>query len=89
MSRFADFIPGSECPCCGKYMDAATGANCSGKASPGDLSICFGCGAILRFKTDMRLELVPKSESDTPDFADARRWQERVRFYQQHGRAKP
>jgi len=38
------------CPCCGRPNDSVTAADGSeARPSPGDLAMCFGCGAFLTF----------------------------------------
>ena len=48
-------LPASPCENCGRELDAATG---DGQPSPGDISICIGCGTVRQFDAEMRLEPV-------------------------------
>ncbi len=48
------------CPACDKRLDAATAGDGSDVLpKPGDVSLCIECGQILRFTSDMSLEIAP------------------------------
>lgn len=53
------------CPSCGRVMDAATVADSNRPASPtpGDLSVCIGCGDYLVYKDDLSLRQMTEEES--------------------------
>ena len=73
------FLPPQECPACGKYLDCASGFNCDGKPRPGDVTVCFGCGAILEFQKGLKFRLVPDAEANTTeDLEDARKARAKV-----------
>lgn len=42
-------IPDTDCPYCGRLINAATGVDVGTTPSPGAVSICFYCGEILVF----------------------------------------
>lgn len=51
--------PLQKCPCCGMESNRATNpGDCDNPPKPGDYSICFDCGAILRFNDDLISEPV-------------------------------
>jgi hypothetical protein len=76
-------LPPTKCPDCGCELDAATVCDENAeeetvRPSPGDLSVCLKCGAILRFTeimTIVRIQL-----EDIPD--DDAKFQ--IRRVQQH-----
>jgi hypothetical protein len=42
--------PAPDCPCCGKKLDVATSIKLDGSDPvPGDINICWGCAAVLKF----------------------------------------
>jgi hypothetical protein len=49
-------VPKSACPDCGHEMDRAMSTTNDGEPTVGDLSVCIGCGALLRFGEGLRLE---------------------------------
>jgi hypothetical protein len=56
-------VPPSNCPNCGTELDCASdvlGGN--ERPSPGDVTICLGCGLLMRFKDDMRLRRLTGAE---------------------------
>jgi hypothetical protein len=56
-------VPDSLCSKCGAVLDAATGVlDKYFKPKPGDVSVCFSCGALARFGPT--LELVPFTRED-------------------------
>lgn len=75
----------SRCPHCGYNTDAATAlAGPTLRPSPGDLSVCLGCGEALQY--DRRLRLVRISAAElaalNPDEREAlREVQEAVRSF--------
>ncbi len=40
------------CPFCGRLLDAATSLEHVDAPKPGDFTVCFDCGALLRFTAD-------------------------------------
>ncbi|HET8688702.1 MAG TPA: hypothetical protein VFM18_18965 [Methanosarcina sp.] len=58
-------LPESICPTCKYIMDAATSVGEKATPSPGDISLCMGCGELLEFNDD--LILVKASESVLQD----------------------
>lgn len=64
------------CPVCDSLLDGATGVNTDGPPEPGALTICFYCGAPLRFTAE-GFDLIPDAEAAAldaklPEFAAAR-----------------
>lgn len=50
-------VPESCCPACGRRADAATAVDGSGAMpSPGDVTVCIGCGDALTFGEGLVLE---------------------------------
>lgn len=76
-------VPPSECPACGKVNDRASGAlkgKCLDVApSPGDLSVCIGCGAVVEFGPQLQLTLVPQDRLAAADMVNARALQSAMR----------
>lgn len=70
----------SECPCCGYFLDAATPADNDNnhRPTPGDVSVCIDCGAMLYFNTELQLAVVPDKDSRRPEYDAARKVQLRV-----------
>lgn len=53
----------SNCPTCGTRLEAATFVGDDNRApEPGDVTICIGCTAILRFTEDLSLRILPADE---------------------------
>jgi hypothetical protein len=54
----------SKCPACEHTIDAAgtIDGNDTYVAAPGDLTICFGCGCMLIYATDMTVRLPTPQE---------------------------
>jgi hypothetical protein len=51
-------VPPSSCPTCGEKWDGATEAsNAAATPTPGDFSLCIGCGAVLRYSAELVLVL--------------------------------
>lgn len=48
-------VEGQKCPTCGKVMDAVSGLNHDDAPKPGDWSLCYGCGELLRFTEQLGL----------------------------------
>ena len=49
-------VPATECPICGKKLDAASSVSDTGayhEPRPGSLTVCVACGGWLIFKADM------------------------------------
>jgi hypothetical protein len=60
-------VRGSRCPSCSKLLDAASGVSDDSdrnemKPSEGDVTVCVYCGAVLRFRAGLKLELPTKKE---------------------------
>jgi hypothetical protein len=57
-----DFVttktPACQCPSCSKSLDMATGY---ASPTPGDLSLCSTCGAILEFSLDLKMTAANES----------------------------
>jgi len=51
-----------QCPCCFAFINSATGVEKEDVPSPGDVSVCFKCGAYLMF--DLDLKLAPLSNDE-------------------------
>lgn len=43
------------CPNCKSVLNTCTGVNSDQNPSPGDITICFYCGSVLKFNDDMTL----------------------------------
>ncbi len=59
----------SKCPSCKNIMDAATASDFNEHIphippKPGDLSVCFYCGTLLRFSDPIHLRTLEKTELD-------------------------
>jgi hypothetical protein len=64
-------VPESRCPSCGKLLDAATSITDPGASpSPDDMTICVGCGAILKFDKDLHLQELLQKDYDAIDTED-------------------
>lgn len=60
-------IQGSNCPECGRFLDAASGViggNQPAKCQPrvGDISICFCCGVLLKYGENLQLRRLTEEE---------------------------
>jgi hypothetical protein len=55
------------CPACGRKIDAATGILNGASPAPGDLSVCWSCGEIMRFCQDLTLEAAGPDEVQALD----------------------
>lgn len=60
------------CPVCSTLLNAASGFNNNASPSPGDVSICIRCGAVLKFDEQMTLQQVPEAELQALDQDDRR-----------------
>lgn len=60
------------CPICSTLLNAASGFNNNASPSPGDVSVCIMCGAVLKFDEEMNLQQVPESELQALDQDDRR-----------------
>lgn len=55
------------CPKCKTVLNACTGVTVDEKPSPGDITICYYCGAILKFSDDMTfIEFTKDDYENTP-----------------------
>ena len=53
----------SSCPECGKVLDCSTSVEFDGaKPSPGDISICLDCTAILEFGENLELKRISNED---------------------------
>ena len=59
--------PPPACPECESVLDAATINEDGAVPSPGDWSVCFECGAILRFTDDLRMRLAEDTDLASTD----------------------
>lgn len=50
------------CPHCGSPCDAASSTKNQKPPTAGDLSICFYCAGLLRFKEDLKLKVLSEEE---------------------------
>lgn len=48
-------VEGQQCPSCAKVMDAVSGVDHDEAPRPGDVSLCFDCGAVLIFTDTLGL----------------------------------
>lgn len=53
--------PESACPHCGKKLDAATSPDLA-SPDPGDITICLGCTAILKFDEKLMIVAIEQPE---------------------------
>lgn len=54
------------CPYCGMVLDDATLATGPNEIpSPGDISICFGCGGALEYDSGLRLQVISHETLET------------------------
>ena len=61
--KVTDFtVPDSPCPSCGEVMSAACNLFDKEAPSPGDLTICMECLAMLTFDQDRHLRAVTDAE---------------------------
>lgn len=51
--------PDACCPTCRVPLDAAMAHDELAHPEPGDLAVCFHCGCLLQFHTDLRLHELP------------------------------
>lgn len=56
--------PPVRCPACDHLVDAATSTQGEATPSPGDLSVCVYCAAVLEFADDLRLTLMTQEQVD-------------------------
>jgi len=52
----------SLCPECGTEIDASTSVTRPKRPRPGDLSVCFKCGALLTYNADLSVRALPPEE---------------------------
>lgn len=54
-------LPDDRCPTCSCELDACTPTkgNTHDVPRPGDIALCFGCGAVLYFDVRMRHQVLP------------------------------
>lgn len=62
-------VPATRCPACGRRVEEASGVTLGGEAipgpSPGDLTVCIGCGALLAFADGLALR--PMTDRDAAE----------------------
>lgn len=58
----------SVCPLCSKVLDGQTPLTGKGAPVPGDFSLCFYCGAMLRFTAELGVRLATAAERDELGF---------------------
>lgn len=51
-------LPTQLCPACGEALDAATNVTGTLQPEPGDVTVCIGCAAVLRFSADLKLKTI-------------------------------
>jgi hypothetical protein len=51
-------IPTCFCLKCGHTFDRSSNLTGKGKPDPGDLTLCIGCGSLLKFNADMSVRLI-------------------------------
>jgi hypothetical protein len=54
--------PESHCLNCGYKLDAATGVNHDDRPRPGNLLICFRCGAVMKFDDGLKPRAMTEKE---------------------------
>lgn len=72
----------TQCPDCGKVLDAAKSADGDRAPKPDDLSVCLYCGSILQFDAGMSLVALTPTELrrlDPEDRAKAKYFQAEIR----------
>lgn len=47
------------CPKCGQLLEAASALDGKSTPRPEDISLCFYCGEVLQFGSDLRLHVAP------------------------------
>jgi hypothetical protein len=52
----------NECPGCRVRINAATGTDGVSVPTPGDISVCFNCGTLLVFNTDLTVRQLTLEE---------------------------
>jgi hypothetical protein len=53
----------SDCPWCGKPLDAAASVDPETRPHPGDLWVCTDCGVLLCWTSDLRRRLRPAEQA--------------------------
>lgn len=59
---FGRRLPKSSCPLCGKKLDAASDADGEERPSPGDVTLCIGCGTVFEYDGEMKLRVMTEAE---------------------------
>ena len=67
----------ARCPCCNNLMDAHTVVSTDNKyqPSPGDVSICFYCGAINLYDEELNIKIMTEEEQRKYSKSDPDQWQ--------------
>lgn len=76
--------PVSECPGCGKIINATSDAKNRGRPRPGDLTLAICCGTILRFDLLLKLKAVTPAELEAlpqSTLAELKEQQDRWRIH--------
>jgi hypothetical protein len=62
-------LPDDRCPSCGYVLDACAPrpSNDRERPSPGDITLCFGCGEVLFFDAQMKHQLLPPPRVEALD----------------------
>lgn len=55
-------LPESRCTNCGKLCDAATGVGHKDRPSPGDVTICIGCGHLMAYDEQLAVRNLTDAE---------------------------
>ena len=57
-------VKGRKCPACDASCDATTDATGDGnnRPKPGDLSVCYSCGAFLQYREDLSFQKLSLKE---------------------------
>ena len=62
----------SHCPLCFKKLDTATSVKEGWTPESGDLSVCIGCGEVLRYAEGLALKVATDSELEALDMETKR-----------------
>ena len=55
-------MPDMKCISCGKTLNAASAVDSEGRPSPGDISMCIGCGKIMIYGDDFTMREPTEAE---------------------------
>ncbi len=65
VERITEQTAPTGCPACSRKIDAFTGFD-GVRPKPEDISICFGCGAVLTWQGDMTLTVFQRMDQLSP-----------------------